>query len=82
MITALSVVSVADAMTVEAGAGQAAAADAGGGGSSQDHSSDETTLGVIGIGAAGQNNCTLCAGAITQEVSCSSLKLHKAFKSS
>jgi len=64
------VLSVADAMAVQADAGQAAVDVSGGGGSSEDHSSDDATLGlgIIGTGAPGQNNCTLCAGAITQEV--------------
>jgi len=38
-----------------------------GGGSGSDHSTDET-LGIVGAGVVTQHNCTLCAGAITQEV--------------
>ena len=37
------------------------------GGSGSDHSVDET-LGIVGAGVSTQHNCTLCAGAITQEV--------------
>jgi len=37
-------------------------------GSGSDHSTDET-IGIVGAGIAAQSNCTLCAGAITEEVS-------------
>ena len=43
-------------------------ADDMGGDSSGDRSADEA-LGIVGAGVSTQQNCTLCAGAITQEVS-------------
>lgn len=36
-------------------------------GSGGDHS--EEVIGIVGAGIAAQSNCTLCAGAVTEEVS-------------
>jgi len=36
-------------------------------GSHDDRSADDTA-GIIGVGVSSQRNCTLCAGAITQDV--------------
>jgi len=60
------VVTVASASSVDSDKDKSQAVSGSGDGGS-DKSADET-LGIIGIGTASQRNCTLCAGAITQEV--------------
>lgn len=50
-------------------------------GSGDDHSAD-TTVGIVGIGGSAQRNCTLCAGAITQEVDGSCPSVHELLKCS
>ena len=55
--------SVADANPVDSAGGITVDVS----GSSGDQLTDET-IGLVGTGATTQHNCTLCAGAITQEV--------------
>jgi len=59
----VAIMSVADAGPVDSGGGITVDVS----GSSDDHVTDET-IGIIDTGATAQHNCTLCAGAITQEV--------------
>lgn len=57
--------SVAAAVSVDSERDKAADISGSGG----DQASDET-VSIVGTGASAQHNCTLCAGAITQEVEC------------
>jgi len=52
-------------LVASAGSDRMKADDVGGSGS--DHSADEA-LGIVSTGASTSPNCTLCAGAVTQEV--------------
>jgi len=59
----VSAVSVASASSVDSGRGKTDNVA----GSPGDSSADET-VGIVSTAATAQRNCTLCAGAITQEV--------------